>query len=210
MNNMRIQVTAASKRFNTEWIFSNLNFSFTTGQHYALIGNNGSGKSTLLQIIAGYIGLTKGGIQWISTSNETIDSTNIFQYISIATPYLELVEEFTALEQIIFHQQFKPLQNGLEPIELLEKIGLRNAAKKQIRNFSSGMKQRLKLALAIFDQAPILLLDEPCSNLDQEGIQTYHQLMQKYAMHKLVIVASNDPQEFQFCSQQLSLSNFKN
>jgi ABC-type multidrug transport system ATPase subunit len=209
MNNMRIQVTAASKRFNTEWIFSNLNFSFTTGQHYALIGNNGSGKSTLLQIIAGYIGLTKGGIQWISTSNETIDSTNIFQYISIATPYLELVEEFTALEQIIFHQQFKPLQNGLEPIELLEKIGLRNAAKKQIRNFSSGMKQRLKLALAIFDQAPILLLDEPCSNLDQEGIQTYHQLMQKYAMHKLVIVASNDPQEFQFCSQQLSLSNFK-
>jgi len=209
MNNMRIQVTAASKRFNTEWIFSNLNFSFTTGQHYALIGNNGSGKSTLLQIIAGYIGLTKGGIQWISTSNETIDSTNIFQYISIATPYLELVEEFTALEQIIFHQQFKPLQNGLEPIELLEKIGLRNAAKKQIRNFSSGMKQRLKLALAIFDQAPILLLDEPCSNLDQEGIQTYHQLMQKYAMHKLVIVASNDPQEYQFCSQQLSLSDFK-
>ena len=206
---MQIQVTAASKRFNTEWIFSNLNFSFTTGQHYALIGNNGSGKSTLLQIIAGYIGLTKGGIQWISTSNETIDSTNIFQYISIATPYLELVEEFTALEQIIFHQQFKPLQNGLEPIELLEKIGLRNAAKKQIRNFSSGMKQRLKLALAIFDQAPILLLDEPCSNLDQEGIQTYHQLMQKYAMHKLVIVASNDPQEYQFCSQQLSLSNFK-
>ncbi len=206
---MRIQVTAASKRFNTEWIFSNLNFSFTTGQHYALIGNNGSGKSTLLQIIAGYIGLTKGGIQWISTSNETIDSTNIFQYISIATPYLELVEEFTALEQIIFHQQFKPLQNGLEPIELLEKIGLKNAAKKQIRNFSSGMKQRLKLALAIFDQAPILLLDEPCSNLDQEGIQTYHQLMQAYAMHKLIIVASNDPQEYQFCSQQLSLSNFK-
>lgn len=206
---MQIQVTAASKRFNTEWIFSNLNFNFTTGQHYALIGNNGSGKSTLLQIIAGYVGLTKGDIQWISTSNETIDSTNIFHYISIAAPYLELVEEFTALEQIAFHQQFKPLQNGLEPIELLEKIGLKNAAKKQIRNFSSGMKQRLKLALAIFDQAPILLLDEPCSNLDQEGIQTYHQLMQAYAMHKLIIVASNDPQEYQFCSQQLSLSNFK-
>jgi ABC-2 type transport system ATP-binding protein len=210
MNNMQIQVTAASKRFNTEWIFSNLNFSFTTGQHYALIGNNGSGKSTLLQIIAGYIGLTKGGIQWTSTSNETIDSSNIFQYISIAAPYLELVEEFTALEQIAFHQQFKPLQNGLEPIELLEKISLGNAANKQIRNFSSGMKQRLKLALAIFDQAPILLLDEPCSNLDQEGIQTYHQLMQAYAMHKLIIVASNDPQEYQFCSQQLSLSDFKN
>jgi len=206
---MQIHLTAASKRFNKEWIFSNLDFSFTTGQHYALIGNNGSGKSTLLQIIAGYIGLTKGTIHWTSNSGEGIDSTNIFQYISIAAPYLELVEEFTALEQIDFHQQFKPLQTGLTPIELLEKIGLGNAANKQIRNFSSGMKQRLKLALAIFDQAPILLLDEPCSNLDQEGIQTYHQLMQAYAMHKLIIVASNDPQEYQFCSQQLALSDFK-
>lgn len=206
---MQIQVTAASKRFNQEWIFSNLDFSFTTGQHYALIGNNGSGKSTLLQIIAGYIGLTKGTIHWTNNSGEDIDSTNIFQYISIAAPYLELVEEFTAFEQIAFHQQFKPLETGLSPIELLEKIGLSNAANKQIRNFSSGMKQRLKLALAIFDQAPILLLDEPCSNLDQEGIQTYHQLMQAYAMHKLIIVASNDPQEYKFCSQQVSLSDFK-
>jgi ABC-type multidrug transport system ATPase subunit len=206
---MQIQVTAASKRFNKEWIFSNLDFSFTTGQHYALIGNNGSGKSTLLQIIAGYIGLTKGQINWVNEVGENIDSSNIFKHISIAAPYLELVEEFTALEQIAFHQQFKPLQSGLSPIELLAKIGLAKAADKQIRNFSSGMKQRLKLALAIFDQAPILLLDEPCSNLDQEGIQTYHQLMQAYAMHKLIIVASNDPQEYQFCKQQLSLSDFK-
>ncbi len=206
---MQIQVSAASKRFNKEWIFSNLNFSFTTGQHYALIGNNGAGKSTLLQIIAGYIGLTKGEIHWTNTAGDAIDSANVFRHISIAAPYLELVEEFTALEQIAFHQQFKPLQNGLSPIELLEKIGLSNAANKQIRNFSSGMKQRLKLALAIFDQAPILLLDEPCSNLDQEGIQTYHQLMQAYAMHKLIIVASNDPQEYKFCSQQVSLSEFK-
>jgi len=206
---MQIQLNAASKRFNKEWIFSNLNFSFSTGQHYALIGNNGSGKSTLLQIIAGYIGLTKGQINWFDNHGQSIDSSNIFQHISIAAPYLELVEEFTALEQIDFHQQFKPLQTGLTPIELLEKIGLSMAADKQIRNFSSGMKQRLKLALAIFDQAPILLLDEPCSNLDQEGIQTYHQLMQAHAMHKLIIVASNDPQEYQFCSQQLSLSDFK-
>jgi ABC-type multidrug transport system ATPase subunit len=206
---MQIQVNAASKRFNKEWIFSNLNYSFTTGHHYALIGNNGSGKSTLLQIIAGYIGLTKGTIHWTNTAGKAIDSANIFQQISVAAPYLELVEEFTALEQIAFHQQFKPLQTGLNPMELLEKIGLNKAADKQIRNFSSGMKQRLKLALAIFDQAPILLLDEPCSNLDQEGIQTYHQLMQAYAMHKLIIVASNDPQEYQFCSQQVSLSDFK-
>ena len=206
---MQIHFTAASKRFNKEWIFSNLDFSFVTGEHYALIGNNGSGKSTVLQIIAGYIGLTKGQINWVNNNDQSIDSSNIFQHISIAAPYLELVEEFTALEQIAFHQQFKSIQSNIHPNEILEKIGLSKAADKQIRNFSSGMKQRLKLALAIFDQAPILLLDEPCSNLDQEGIQTYHQLMQAYAMHKLIIVASNDPQEYQFCGQQLALSDFK-
>jgi len=206
---MQIQFSAASKRFNKEWIFSNLNFSFVTGQHYALIGNNGSGKSTLLQVIAGYIGLTKGQVNWVDNEGQSIDSSKIYQHISIAAPYLELVEEFTALEQIAFHQQFKPLQTNLNPIDLLEKIELSKSADKQIRNFSSGMKQRLKLALAIFDQAPVLLLDEPCSNLDQEGIQTYHQLMQAYAMHKLIIVASNDPQEYQFCDQQLTLSEFK-
>ena len=206
---MQIHFTAASKRFNKEWIFSNLDFSFVTGEHYALIGNNGSGKSTLLQIIAGYIGLTKGQVHWVDNNGESIYSSNIFQHISIAAPYLEMVEEFTALEQIAFHQQFKSIQSNIHPNEILEKIGLSKAADKQIRNFSSGMKQRLKLALAIFDQAPILLLDEPCSNLDQEGIQTYHHLMQAYAMHKLIIVASNDPQEYQFCGQELSLSDFK-
>ncbi len=207
---MQIHLTAAAKRFNKEWIFSNLDSSFTTGQYYALIGNNGSGKSTLLQIIAGYIGLTKGQISWVDADGKAIDSTKIYQHISIASPYLELVEELTALEQIAFHQQFKSIHSALKPIEILEKIGLHKAAEKQIRNFSSGMKQRLKLALAIFDQSPILLLDEPCSNLDQEGIQTYHHLMQTYAMHKLVIVASNDTQEYHFCDQQLSLSDFKN
>ncbi len=207
---MQIHLTAAAKRFNKEWIFSNLDSSFTTGQYYALIGNNGSGKSTLLQIIAGYIGLTKGQISWVDADGNAIDSTKIYQHISIASPYLELVEELTALEQIAFHQQFKSIHSALKPIEILEKIGLQKAAEKQIRNFSSGMKQRLKLALAIFDQSPILLLDEPCSNLDQEGIQTYHHLMQTYAMHKLVIVASNDTQEYHFCDQQLSLSDFKN
>ncbi len=207
---MQIHLTAAAKRFNKEWIFSNLDSSFTTGQYYALIGNNGSGKSTLLQIIAGYIGLTKGQISWVDADGNAIDSTKIYQHISIASPYLELVEELTALEQIAFHQQFKSIHTALKPIEILEKIGLQKAAEKQIRNFSSGMKQRLKLALAIFDQSPILLLDEPCSNLDKEGIQTYHHLMQTYAMHKLVIVASNDTQEYHFCDQQLSLSDFKN
>ena len=201
---MQISLEQACKRFNKEWIFKNLNFQFEAGKHYALVGNNGSGKSTLLQIIAGYSGLTKGSISW-----SPFDAINIYEQISFAAPYLELVEEFTATEQFEFQAQFKPIQKDLSAEKILELIGLKNAAHKQIRYYSSGMKQRLKLALAIFSDCPILLLDEPCSNLDKEGYALYDTLIKEYAMHKLIIVGSNDPAEYHFCKAQVNLMDYK-
>jgi len=201
---MQISLAQACKRFNKEWIFKNLNFQFEAGKHYALIGNNGSGKSTLLQIIAGYSGLTKGSIDW-----NPFDAGTIYEQISFAAPYLELVEEFTATEQFEFQAQFKPIQKELSTEKILALIGLKNAAHKQIRYYSSGMKQRLKLALAIFSECPILLLDEPCSNLDKEGYALYDTLIKDFAMHKLIIVGSNDPAEYHFCKAQVNLMDYK-
>ncbi len=201
---MQISLEQACKRFNKEWIFKNLNFQFEVGKHYALVGNNGSGKSTFLHIIAGYSGLTKGSISW-----SPFDAINIYEQISFAAPYLELVEEFTATEQFEFQAQFKPIQKDLSTEKILELIGLKNAAHKQIRYYSSGMKQRLKLALAIFSDCPILLLDEPCSNLDKEGYALYDTLIKEYAMHKLIIVGSNDPAEYHFCKEQVNLMDYK-
>lgn len=201
---MQISLQQASKRFNKEWIFRNLDYTFELGQHYALIGNNGSGKSTLLQIIAGYSTLTKGNIDWSGQ-----DHTTIFQQISFAAPYLELVEEFTAMEQFDFHATFKSLQPSISVNDIIERIGLKNSAHKQIRYFSSGMKQRLKLALAILSDTPLLLLDEPCSNLDKEGYALYAELIQQFAQQKLIIVGSNDPQEYAFCQQQVNLMDYK-
>jgi len=201
---MQISLQQASKRFNKEWIFRNLDYTFELGQHYALIGNNGSGKSTLLQIIAGYSSLTKGTIHWSDN-----DHTTIFQQISFAAPYLELVEEFTTMEQFDFHATFKTLQPSISVNDIIERIGLKNSAHKQIRYFSSGMKQRLKLALAILSDTPLLLLDEPCSNLDKEGYTLYAELIQQFAQHKLIIVGSNDPQEYPFCNQQVNLMDYK-
>jgi ABC-type multidrug transport system ATPase subunit len=201
---MQISLEQACKRFNKEWIFKNLSFQFEAGKHYALVGNNGSGKSTLLQIIAGYSGLTKGSIDW-----NPFDANNIYEQISFAAPYLELVEEFTATEQFEFQAQFKPIQKELSIEKILALIGLKTAAHKQIRYYSSGMKQRLKLALAIFSDCPILLLDEPCSNLDKEGYALYDTLIKEYAMHKLIIIGSNDPAEYHFCKAQVNLMNYK-
>lgn len=199
-----ISLTNAGKRFNKDWIFKDLNFQFEHANHYALIGNNGSGKSTLLQIIAGYSTLSKGTIDW-----GLFDTHSIFQQISIAAPYLELIEEFTTLEQFEFHAKFKQINTQLTYPQIIDLIGLKHATNKQIRHFSSGMKQRLKLALAIFSVTPILLLDEPCSNLDKEGYALYHHLISNYALDKLIIVGSNDPQEYSFCKQQINLMDYK-
>ncbi|MEI7959686.1 MAG: ATP-binding cassette domain-containing protein [Chitinophagaceae bacterium] len=201
---MQISLHQAGKKFNKEWIFRHLDYTFEKGNQYALIGNNGSGKSTLLQVISGYATLSKGQIQWGTETSETI-----FKQLTIAAPYLELIEEFTAIEQLAFHITFKPFLANITFDFILEKVGLHNAANKQIRYFSSGMKQRLKLAIAIFSEAPILLLDEPCSNLDKEGIELYHELIQQYALHKLIIVGSNDPQEYSFCKYQVNLLEYK-
>lgn len=200
----QISLSNAGKRFNKDWIFKDLNYSFEMGQHYALIGNNGAGKSTLLQVIAGYAGLSKGTISWGSS-----DTNTIYKQISLAAPYLELIEEFTTIEQIEFHEKFKPLSTDFSHDQLIDMVGLKAAAKKQIRHFSSGMKQRLKLALALFSDTPILLLDEPCSNLDKEGYALYQNMIEKYAMNKLIIVGSNDPQEYEFCNQQINLMDYK-
>ena len=200
----QISLIDAGKRFNKDWIFQSLNVAFEQGQHYALIGNNGSGKSTLLQILSGYTTLSKGTIEW-----NNADSQTAYDQISIAAPYLELVEELTTIEHFKFHATFKSLLDTLSIQEMIQLIGLENATHKQIRYFSSGMKQRLKLALAIFSTSPILLLDEPCSNLDKEGYALYKELIQKYAMHKLIIVGSNDPEEYAFCTQQINLMDYK-
>lgn len=200
----QISLISAGKRFNKDWIFQSLDVDFEEGQHYALIGNNGSGKSTLLQIIAGFTTLTKGTIEWSNA-----DAQSIYNQISIAAPYLELVEELTTLEQFEFHTKFKSLITDISIQDIIKLIGLASATNKQIRYFSSGMKQRLKLGLAIFSDCPILLLDEPCSNLDKEGYALYKNLIAQYAMHKLIIVGSNDPEEYAFCTNQINLMDYK-
>ena len=203
---MQIKLTNTGKRFNREWIFRHFDHEFLSGKKYAIIGSNGSGKSTLLQVISGSISHNEGKIEMILKGSPLLEE-NCFQYLSIAAPYLELIEEMTATEFLHFHSSFKPLTHSLESI--LAVINLENAAQKQIRYFSSGMKQRLKLAQAFFCSAPVLLLDEPTTNLDAEGIALYQQLITEHTDQKLVIISSNDPQEYSFCDEVISIGDYK-
>ena len=210
---MKITLTNTGKRFNREWIFRGFNYDFTSPKKYAITGANGSGKSTLLQVIAGSLTFNEGTINIKEDEQETTNekqetrNKNLFQQISIAAPYLELIEEMTANEFLSFHSSFKPLSISEE--EALQIVQLEKAANKQIRYYSSGMKQRLKLAQAFFCQSPVLLLDEPTTNLDAEGSALYQQLIKDYTSNKLVIISSNDQQEYAFCDEVIAIGDYK-
>jgi ABC-type multidrug transport system ATPase subunit len=205
---MKISLTNAGKRFNRDWIFRNFTQEFTSGIAYAITGPNGSGKSTLLQVIGGAMMMSEGNTQYTVEEKE-IHVDKAFQHISIAAPYLELIEEMTLQEFLQFHSQFKPFLQGFHIKEIIAEIGLQAATQKQIRFYSSGMKQRVKLAQAIFSNVPCILLDEPCTNLDAAGYALYHQLISKYCNNRLIIVSSNDEQEYSFCTEKISILDYK-
>jgi ABC-type multidrug transport system ATPase subunit len=203
-----VRLNNVGKRFNREWIFRRFTYQFQSGKKYAVTGPNGSGKSTLLQVIAGSLTHNEGNIEF-KNEQQTTNNEQLYSYISIAAPYLELIEEMTAKEMLFFHAQFKPFSNVFPIEEMLQTVGLQNAINKQIRYYSSGMKQRLKLAQAFFSNTPILLLDEPTTNLDADGIALYHHLINNYTKDKLVIVSSNDKQEYDFCEEVIGIGGYK-
>jgi len=206
---MTISLSDAGKRFNRDWIFRHFNYNFISGNSYAIVGPNGSGKSTLLQVISGAVGLSEGSIVSRESSGVSPEAEAVYQYIAIAAPYLEVIEEMTVLEFLEFHQHFKPLLPDVFIKEIISVVGLETAAHKQIRYYSSGMKQRVKLAQAIFSDVPVVLLDEPCTNLDSAGIALYQNLIERYAKNRLVIVSSNDEVEYGFCKERINMMEFK-
>ena len=205
---MKISLTDAGKRFNRDWIFRHLTYEFSAGQSYAIIGPNGSGKSTLLQVLSGAMQLNEGSGQW-TMSNKQLASENIYNSISICAPYLDVVEEMTLPEFLKFHAGFKPFLTSITSDKIISILGLEKAVNKQIRNYSSGMKQRVKLAQAIFSDVPVVLLDEPCTNLDEPGVNLYKQLIEDYCKKRMVVVSSNDHHEYDFCSNRVNITDWK-
>jgi len=205
---MKISLTDAGKRFNRDWIFRHLTYEFSAGHSYAIIGPNGSGKSTLLQVLSGSMQVNEGNGEW-AIDNKQLASEEVYKHVSICAPYLEVVEEMTIKELLEFHIKFKPFIPSVTIDDVIAIVGLENAVHKQIRFYSSGMKQRVKLAQAVFSDVPVLLLDEPCTNLDDAGVALYKKLIDDYCKKRMVIVSSNDHHEYDFCSNKLNITDWK-
>lgn len=205
---MHIQLQQIGKKFNREWVFKNIDLEIPFGSRLAVLGSNGSGKSTLLQIVSGILTPSTGIITYTKES-QNIPVEEAFHHISIASPYLELVEEMSLQEMVDFHFSFKKRYQNHTNAAFIDILGLNSSINKEIRYFSSGMKQRTKLLLAILSDVPCILLDEPCSNLDKQGIQWYQELLHTYLGNRSLLVCSNQEYEYEICDKSISILDYK-
>lgn len=201
-------VNDLGKKFNREWIFRSLSTTFESKGSYSITGGNGSGKSTFIQVLCGFMPLTEGTIIY-EHEGKIIGPELFYQHFDISTPYLELIEEFTLQEFLDFHFKFKKLKTGLNLNDFLKLVYLEGDNEKQIKNFSSGMKQRLKLGLCFYSQSEVCLLDEPTSNLDEAGISWYQNSIKSILDEKLILVSSNQKNEYEFCQMNIHIPDFK-
>ena len=205
---VEIKLENAAKRFQYEWIFRNLSLTVTAASRLAITGSNGSGKSTLIKAIAGLSPVTEGSLSYFFEKRK-ISSEEIYNYLTISAPYLELPEEFSLAELLKFHFKFKEPISGFSFENMTDEMYLNGHENKPISQFSSGMKQRLKLGLCFFSQVPLILLDEPTSNLDQKGVDWYLDLIQRFGLNRTLIICSNDPREYQSCENVINIEDYK-
>lgn len=207
---MRCELHQISKTFQYTKVFQQVNLVFEPGFRGVVLGGNGSGKSTLLKIIAGSLTPSEGSVRFFFDGQQ-LSGFDAIKHISFAAPYIDLIEDFTIPELLHFTQKFKPFKDGLKPTDILELSGLQMAKNKPIKYFSSGMKQRIKLATAILSQTSLLILDEPHSNLDARGMDWYHKLLAAHLGNRVVLVGSNHQQgEYFFAEHQIKIEDYKN
>lgn len=205
---MQIILQNIGRRFNRDWIFRGIDFTFSQGETYAILGPNGSGKSTLLSVLNGSLSPSTGSLKYLN-GEIPVEVENVYKQLSLAAPYLELIEEFTLAEMIDLHFKFKAYRSGMDCAAVIDLLNMQASRNKAIRYFSSGMKQRLKLALAFCSDTSMLMLDEPTSNLDKQGVAWYLGLVEQFAEGRLTIICSNQEHEYSFCKNRLDISDYK-
>lgn len=205
---MTISCESLYKRYTYNWIIKNANATFEGHRVYGISGPNGSGKSTFLSLLSGFLSPSQGTIIY-SDQDKVINREDIFKYVSIAAPYIEMIEEYTVGELLQMYRKLKPLQDDLSTAEFLNVCYLTEDQHKPIKYFSSGMKQRVQLLLAIGTDCPLLLLDEPSSFLDDQAREWLYRVLAKRCANKLVIIASNDTTDLEQCDLVYGLNEIQ-
>lgn len=208
-NNYSVEVTGLNKSFGRRLIFNNLDFKIQHNGITGITGPNGSGKSTLVKIIGGIIAPSKGKVIHSSNGTEIIPE-KLHNYLGFVSPYLVLYDEFTSYENLDHFAKIRDVQFNKEKIDyLLNKFLLFNRRNDLVKTYSSGMKQRLKFIFALMHSPHLLILDEPTSNLDDEGKASVYQIVEEESKNAVVIIASNERSDLALCSNLIELEQYK-
>ncbi len=205
---MLIDAVGLGKRYQRDWIYRGLTRAFRPGTATAVLGPNGAGKSTLLNTLSGQLLPTEGTLAY-ARNGRFVPVEEVPRHLAYAAPYLDLLEELSLTELLRFHTRFKPLRPGVSIDGLVGIMYLEGARQRLVREFSSGMKQRLKLGLALYADAPLLLLDEPTTNLDAAGAAWFQEHVRATRAGRTVLLSSNVPAEHAFCDEELVVTDFQ-
>jgi len=201
---MQVTIQNLSKRYLYDWIIRDLSHTFVEGSISGVNGINGSGKSTFIRMVCGYLSPSEGKILY-TLNDSKVPRSDVYQYITLAAPYTDIINEYDVEEMFAFHTKFKQLRIDIDAKQFLELVKLKGNKGKQIQYYSSGMKQRLQLALALITDSKLLLLDEPTSYLDEENKTWFYNLLENHQDKRTIIIASNDKADFDLCDEVISL-----
>ena len=216
MDKVELACENLEKSFSNKLIFKNISFRLTNSSSLVITGRNGTGKSTLIKVLSNLI-RESNGKKCITINDKLIESDQQYLSIGLIAPYLNLYDELTGYENLEFFYNLKfkrsnkskdeNMQNKLK--YLLEKVNLHKRRNDLLKNYSSGMKQRLKLAFAILNNPLILLMDEPRTNLDEEGIKVVYDIAEKQKENGILIIATNEHEDTKLCDESINIENYK-
>ncbi len=199
----KLTADGLAMRYGRRVLFRDLSFEVAPGAPLAITGRNGAGKSTLLKILAGVLEPINGTVKLVDEGKEVKDELRPHS-VGFVAPYLHLYAPFSARENLAFLAQARRLSDRQERIyEVLDRVGLLERAEDHLSTYSTGMRQRLRIAAALLHDPPLLLLDEPSATLDESGRELAESIIGM--KEKIIVVATNDPDEAALCATRLHL-----
>lgn len=210
MPDLSIHTKDLTKKYSGKTVFKGISFELSAGDSAVIVGRNGSGKSTLMKIIAGIISPSSGSMKFKNTGNE-IEMNEVKRKLGFVSPYLNLYDELSAIENLRLFSGLKSDREAKddELVNLLELTGLADRRNDEVKTYSSGMKQKLKIAFALLNEPELLMLDEPRSNLDRSGIETMERIAERQKDKGILIIATNDEDDLKLCSKRINIEEHK-